>query len=358
MHFSWNSGPPRVIITADTEDFDPATIQHFRDEGFALAYLQYTGNSKEYKDQLQRLDEPLELGEKYAIVAYGQAAPLVLDACRKPMPKLCAVVAYYPTYLPNAGGGFPSAIRLLVHLAGNQGSRPKYPSFAYKHSEAGFAEEDLEQYDEISARLAWSRTLGCLRQGFEISVDHEPQWEKHLNMKYAIKDVDETLATMTGDAYVNHVPVMTGGIGYKDLRRFYADFFIPENPPSLEIRLISRTLGVDRVVDEMYISFKHTQEVPWMLPGIPPTNKFVEVALASIVALRGGRLYHENVYWDQASVLVQLGLLDPNHIPAAFKAVDQEGAHKVERLPVVGAESARKVLDESSEPSNELISDW
>ena len=127
------------------------------------------------------------------------------------MPKLCAVVAYYPTYLPNPGGGFPSALRLLVHFAANQGSRPKYSSFAYKHSEPGFAEEDLEQYDEVSARLAWSRTLGCLRQGFEIFVDHEPEWEKHLNAKYAIKDVDQTLATMTGDAYVNHVPVMTGG---------------------------------------------------------------------------------------------------------------------------------------------------
>jgi hypothetical protein len=125
------------------------------------------------------------------------------------------------------------------------------------------------------------------------------------------------------------------------------------------MRLISRTIGVDRVVDEMYISFKHTQEIPWMLPGVPPTGKPVEVALVSIVGLRGGKLCHENIYWDQASVLVQLGLLDPEHIPEGFKAMDQEGEEwKVERLPVVGAESAQKVLDDRSERSNQLISDW
>jgi hypothetical protein len=127
------------------------------------------------------------------------------------MPKLRAVIAYYPAYLPKAGSGFPAALRVLIHLAGDQPFAAKYPSFTYKNAEVGFAEEDLEQYDEISARLAWSRTLGCLREAFEISVDLEPDWEKHLSVKYAEKDVDGTMATIVADAYVNHVPVMTGG---------------------------------------------------------------------------------------------------------------------------------------------------
>lgn len=157
------------------------------------------------------------------------------------------------------------------------------------------------------------------------------------------------METMVAEPYVNHVPTLTGGIGYEDLHRFYKDYFIPGNPPSMRMRLVSRTIGTDRIVDEMHVSFRHTQEIPWMLPGIEPTNKEVEVALVAICCIRGGKLYHEHIYWDQATVLVQTGLLDPKLVP---------GGKKSDRLPVVGASGARKVLDESSSQSNELISSW
>ncbi len=91
---------------------------------------------------------------------------------------------------------------------------------------------------------------------------------------------------------------MTGGNGYHDLHRFYQDYFIPGNPPSLKMKLISRTIGTDRVVDEMFMSFRHTQEVPWILPGVAPTDRLVEVALVAIVCIRGGKLYREHIYWD------------------------------------------------------------
>jgi len=145
---------------------------------------------------------------------------------------------------------------------------------------------------------------------------------------------------------------LTGGVGRKNLHRFYFDFFMPSNPPSLKIRLISRTIGVDRVVDEMIVSFRHTQEVPWMLPGVPPSDKLVEVALVSIVRVHGGKLEHKHVYWDQASVLVQIGALDPKLVPKHLKAKGME------RLPVAGREAARKVLGEESHPSNELLPKW
>ena len=163
------------------------------------------------------------------------------------------------------------------------------------------------------------------------------------------KDADATMATMIAEPYVNHIPTMTGGIGYKDLHRFYRDYFIPGNPPSMKMQLISRTVGTDRVVDELLVSFKHTQAIPWMLPGIEPTNKSVEVALVAIVCIRGGKLYHEHIYWDQASVLVQTGLLDPRVVP---------GQNGKGRLPVVDGAGARKVLDEGSFRSNELLSEW
>jgi carboxymethylenebutenolidase len=150
-------------------------------------------------------------------------------------------------------------------------------------------------------------------------------WQEHTNHEFSTHDVEATLATMVEDAYVNHVPVLTGGAGKSALRNFYAVDFIPRMPPDTKLTPISRTVGADQLVDEMIFSFTHTQEMPWMLPGIPPTDRYVEVALVAIVRFRDGKLAHEHIYWDQASVLKQIGLLtDPG-------------------LPVFGAESARKV---------------
>jgi carboxymethylenebutenolidase len=150
-------------------------------------------------------------------------------------------------------------------------------------------------------------------------------WEEHTKHEFATRDTEATLATMVDDAYVNHVPVLTGGAGKSALREFYYRDFIPTMPPDTKLTPISRTVGEDQLVDEMIFSFTHTQEMPWMLPGIAPTNRHVEVALVAIVRFRGDKLAHEHIYWDQASVLKQIGLLtDP-------------------ALPVFGAESARKV---------------
>ena len=161
-------------------------------------------------------------------------------------------------------------------------------------------------------------------------------WEEHMRYEFATKNAEDTIATMVPDAYVNHVPVMTGGSGTAALRQFYATHFIPKMPPDMAMTPISRTIGTDQLVDEMVINFTHSVEIDWMLPGIAPTGRRVEVALVVVVRFRDGKLAHEHIYWDQASVLAQLGLIDPN------------------RLPVAGAESARKALDPLL-PSNALI---
>jgi len=139
------------------------------------------------------------------------------------------------------------------------------------------------------------------------------------------------------EPHVNHVPVLTGGVGLEEVRKFYSERFIPHQPPDTEIILVSRTVDNDRVVDELIHRFTHTVEMDWMLPGIPPTGNRVEIPVAVVVHFREGKIASEHVYWDQASVLVQVGLINP------------------EELPVSGAESARKVLDPASVPSNELI---
>ena len=166
--------------------------------------------------------------------------------------------------------------------------------------------------------------------------DLERLWEEHIRHEFSTRDTDETLNTMVEDAYVDHVPVLTGGSGRAALRQFYSTHFIPRMPPDIEITPVSRTIGINQLVDEMVVKFTHSLEMDWMLPGIPPTGRRVEVPLVVIVRFRDGKLAHEHIYWDQASVLVQLGLLDS------------------ENLPVVGAESARKVLDPAV-PANFLI---
>ncbi len=142
-------------------------------------------------------------------------------------------------------------------------------------------------------------------------------WEAHCRHEFETRDVDATMATMVQRPHVNHVPTMTGGVGHDQLKRFYKYHFIGGNPPDTELKPISRTVGADQIVDELIFCFTHTSEIDWMLPGIAPTGKRVEVPLVAIVRFEGDKVAHEHIYWDQASVLVQVGLLDPKALPVA-----------------------------------------
>ena len=161
-------------------------------------------------------------------------------------------------------------------------------------------------------------------------------WDKHVGSEFAAKDAEAAVETMVPDAYVTLVPVLTGGVGREQVKDFYANHFIPHTPPDIEIVPVSRTVGSDRLVDELILRFTHSMEMDWMLPGIPPTGKRVECATVAIITFRDGKMLSEHIYWDQASVLVQIGLLDASS------------------LPVAGAATARKVADHTL-PSNELM---
>lgn len=161
-------------------------------------------------------------------------------------------------------------------------------------------------------------------------------WDEHLQHEFVDHDTEDALDTMIPGAHVNHVPVITGGRNRDELRRFYSTYFIPTLPADMEMVEVSRTIGVDRLVFEFVATFTHTTDMGWMLPGVPATGKRIELAAVGVVQFEGDKIASEQIYWDQASVLVQIGLLDRN------------------RLPVVGAEAARKVLDPGL-PSNELI---
>lgn len=140
-------------------------------------------------------------------------------------------------------------------------------------------------------------------------------------------DLETTMATMTESPHLNHVPTMMGGVGREGVRAFYRDHLVGRFfPPDVTMTAVSRTVGEAQIVEEMVISFTHTTEIDWMLPGVKPTGKRVEAAFVVVAGVSNGKVSHEHIYWDQASVLVQVGLLDPTG------------------LPVVGAEGARKVL--------------
>ena len=152
-------------------------------------------------------------------------------------------------------------------------------------------------------------------------------FDKHVGAELA-GDLDTTMDTMSDNPHLHNVPTMVGGIGRDGVRAFYRDHLVGKFfPPDVKMQSVSRTVGEDRIVDEVFISFTHTTVIDWMLPGVTPTGKAVEMAVVVVAGVTEDKISYEHIYWDQASVLVQIGLLNPAG------------------LPVVGAEGARKVLD-------------
>jgi carboxymethylenebutenolidase len=156
-------------------------------------------------------------------------------------------------------------------------------------------------------------------------------FDKHVKCEFEDHDVDATMKTMVKEPYVHHVPTLTGGIGYEGVYNFYKNDFVGKMPDDTKIVRVSRTVGKDQVVDELIISFTHNREIKIMLPGIPPTGKYVELPLVVVMKFDGDKIAHEHIYWDQASLLAQIGLID------------------LKSLPVYGIEQTRKLLEVSSQ---------
>ncbi|KAJ4347177.1 uncharacterized protein N0V89_011116 [Didymosphaeria variabile] len=356
---SFNSRPPRLFITASRAHAPETTLLAWQAEGFETTYLPFdVSQQPTYISTLKNLHKDLLLGEYYVILAYGDAATIVLKTAQKPMPRCCGVIAFYPSVLPNAGHMYPSQLRVQIHVSGQQNSpRPEMCDwwlYRYEKCKIGFAEPDSKTYEHVEAELAFSRAFACARKAFKIEGDIESVAQAAWNAKYE-EQVPErgSMSVVQGmsqnSANVTIVPTLEGGVGKKNLEEFYREFFIPSLVEDFEIRLLSRTVGVDRVVDEMFVSFTHSDDVDWILPGVPPTNKRVEIAMVSIVGVRGGKLVNEHMYWDQASVLVQVGLLDPKVVPKNLKS------QGLKKLPVVGAEGARQVVHVKQERYNGLL---
>lgn len=261
---------------------------------------------------------------------YGVGIDKALDEARNIKGRLVLHLAEKDQFCP------PEArAAIITALSG----RDTIELYVYPGVDHAFARAGGDHYHKPSALMAHQRSVAALRREMGPHYDFSALWDKHCEYEFATRNVADTMVTMVPEPYVNHVPTMTGGVGHKLLARFYQHHFVNSNPPDTTLIPISRTIGATQIVDELLFCFTHTCEIDWMLPGIPATGRRVEIPLVAIVKFRGDKLYHEHIYWDQASVLVQIGRLDPAG------------------LPVAGIETARKLLDESL-PSNGLMGNW
>lgn len=303
---------------------------------------------------LQTLRARPECNGETGVLGYCLGGKLAyLAGCR--LPDVACAVGYYGVGIEQALNELEGLKgRLVLHIAENDqfcpaaareqilaavAGHPCVSAFVYPGTDHAFARVGSHHYHKNAALQAHERSIKYLRAAMGPEYDLEALWEEHIRHEFETRDVLATMKTMVAEPYVNHIPTMTGGVGYAQLSRFYRYHFVHGNPADMAMIPISRTVGASQIVDEFVMTFTHDSEIDWLVPGIAPTGRKVEIPMLGVVKFRGPKLYHEHIYWDQASVLVQLGLLDPTGLPTA------------------GAETAHKLLDESL-PSNTLMPGW
>lgn len=265
-----------------------------------------------------------------AVGYYGVGIENNLDEAQHIQGKLVLHIAEQDQFCPE---------NIRQHIIHELATHKNIQTYVYNNVDHAFARPHGDHYHKPSALIAHERTITALRKAVGPYYDLEALWEEHVRFEFDTRDVKATMATMVAEPYVNHIPTLTGGVGYAQLSRFYRHHFVHNNPQDMTLTPISRTVGITQVVDEFIMSFTHDEEIDWLIPGIKPTGKYVEIPMLGVIKFRGPKLCHEHIYWDQASILVQLGLLDPTG------------------LPVAGAITAHKLLDESL-PSNTLMPTW
>ncbi|WP_448761227.1 dienelactone hydrolase family protein [Acinetobacter tandoii] len=343
----WRSAA-NIELGYTPEDFQKAyALYQQYDENLGVEDIQ---DSLTYLQTRPECDMSTGLG----VVGYCLGGKLAyLAACR--LPEVACAVGYYGVGLENVLDELANLKgRLVLHIAeldqftppdarqailqaASQYSNVK--AYVYEDVDHAFARPKSEHYHKPSARFAHERTVTALHDTIGPHYDLVALWEEHIRHEFDTRDVPATMATMVAEPYVNHIPTLTGGVGQSQLARFYRYHFVHQNPEDMKITSISRTVGSTQVVDEFIMSFTHDTEIDWLLPGVKPTGKYVEIPMLGVIQFRGSKLCHEHIYWDQASVLVQIGLLNP------------------EGLPVAGVETAKKLLNEDL-PSNTLMPSW
>ena len=168
----------------------------------------------------------------------------------------------------------------------------------------------LEKVDDNGAQLeACLKLLSLADQQNAMAA----AFDRHVAAEMA-GDLETTLSTMSKSPHIIHVPTLKGGVGVAGVREFYANSMTGKSffPPDVSITTLSRTIGQSQLVDELSISFVHTEEIEWLAPGVAPTGRPIELVVVVIVGFDAEQsITHEHIYWDQAGVLIQMGMLQP-----------------------------------------------
>ncbi|KAM6519002.1 hypothetical protein FALCPG4_012658 [Fusarium falciforme] len=367
-------GPGLILLahsSADPLRIDqgvPSELVKWAEEGYTVVKLE--PNAFEGGESIDVINEAVRAlnrcGKcdkgKIGLVAY---APELWNKVASRLPEVPDIVSaiVYGNEADSASLA-STTVPLLRHLAG-QPVKPA-PSQAagveYHYPKAqsyAFATPFHEHFSYSLESLSHTRNLQFLKPRMEGPYfDLEAIWEEHTYYEFADRSVEHTMSTMVQEPYVNHVPTLTGGVGREKLTHFYRNNFIFNNSADTELELISRTVGIDRVIDEFIFKFTHDQQIDWLLPGLPPTNVKAEVPFTAVVNVRGDRLYHEHISWDQGTVLRQLGLL-PEYLPFPYALPDgrtaSNGSCFEYRVPVGGPETADKMRDRNGVSSNEMF---
>ncbi|PCD41045.1 hypothetical protein FGRA07_02316 [Fusarium graminearum] len=362
-------GPGLVILHPDSDkhldiiDGVPSALVKWAEEGYAVVEVQAKAFKTDAGDVLKSALQALRSCDgfvkdnKIGLIAYdpqlwNNLAPVVTNK------DISGAIIY--ANAADLSTLQDATIPTLKHIASrtsklerNNGSTTySYPS-AKSHLVAVPFTEDFNYSTESVSHTRNLTFLKPLTNG--PYFDLEAIWDEHTYYEFADRSVEHTMSTMVDQPYVNHVPTLTGGIGRTSLSTFYRDNFIFQNSDDTELELVSRTIGIDRVVDEFLYKFTHGKAIDWLLPGVPPTHKKVEVPFTAVVNIRGDRLYHEHIAWDQGTVLAQVGLM-PQYLPFPYPVEGQkEGAKYEYRVPVTGIDTALKMRDRNSVASNDMF---
>ncbi|CAL5874268.1 uncharacterized protein PFLUO_LOCUS8557 [Penicillium psychrofluorescens] len=355
----------------DNKSLDPEPLQKWAEESFAVVQITIDVQSskdlatllaliKTAKDGLTALPE-CDQG-KFGLIVYGSKSdydPEFEDG-------LCEILAvdnpeavvYFDSW------NTPDRPVSMLHASLPVEDPPQSDKAQVVHvypdiSSPAFTIPGHPKFKISTAGVAHTRSVAFIKKHLNGPYfDLEKIWDEHTYYEFGDRSVEKTMATMVQEPYVNHVPTLTGGIGRARLSHFYLNHFIFANPDDTALELISRTVGSDRIVDEFIFCLTHEKHIPWLIPGVPPTGKPLRIPFTSVVNIRGDRLYHEHIAWDQATVLVQLGLM-PEYLPFPYALPDGKlpapGKRFEYRVPAAGVESAQKLENEHEVPSNEMF---
>ncbi|KAH8800277.1 hypothetical protein F5884DRAFT_547959 [Xylogone sp. PMI_703] len=367
-------GPGIILLVPDTNnqmtiaEGVPSHLVKWAEEGYTVIEIQRKaledGGARALSTALESLSrtERCRPKEKIGLVAYDPEAWNHAAQAVGAIPSIAATVIY--ANAEQEKSIVASTVPTLYHLAGRGSERPTRTEALTVYYYPGvdtyqFAIPFQASFNYTTEAISHTRSITLLKQHMGGPYfDLELVWDEHTYYEFTDRSVEHTMSTMVQEPYVNHIPVLSGGVGRKQLSAFYRHNFIFNNSADTTLELVSRSIAIDRIIDEFIFKCTHDMEIDWLLPGVPPTGLKIEVPYTAVVNIRGDRLYHEHISWDQGTVLRQLGLM-PEYLPYPYPLpggrVPAPGKHFEYRVPVTGVSTARKMRDRNSEPSNEMF---